>query len=58
MQKLREVVEKLSDEDLNFLAENLTGQDLIDFTHGKNLIKLAKLLIKRPGLIKLAKNLL
>lgn len=58
VQKLREVVEKLSDEDLNFLAENLTGQDLIDFTHGKNLIKLAKLLIKRPGLIKLAKNLL
>jgi len=57
VQKLREVIEKLSDEDLNFLAEHLTGKDLIDFTHGKNLIKLAKILLKRPGLIKLAKHL-
>ncbi len=58
VQKLREVVERLSDDDLNFLAENLSGQDLIDFTHGKNLVKLGKILLKRPGLIKLAKHLL
>lgn len=58
VQKLREVIEKLSDEDLNFLAENLTQKDLIDFTHGKSLSKLSKLLIKRPGLIKLARHLL
>ncbi len=58
VQKLREVIEHLSDEDLNFLAEHLTGDDLIDFTHGKNLGKLAKILLKRPSLIRLAKYLM
>ncbi len=58
VQKLREVIEKLSDEDLNFLAENITGEDLINFTHGKNLGKLAKILMKRPSLVKLARALI
>ncbi len=58
VQKLREVVERLSDEDLNFLADNLRGEDLINFTHGKGLAKLAKILLKKPKLAKLAKHLL
>ncbi len=58
VQKLREVVENLSDDDLNFLAEHLTGDDLVNFSHGKGLGKLAKLLMHRPELLRLAKHLI
>ena len=57
VEKLREVVEKLSDDDFNYLAENLTGEDLINFSRGRGLKTLGKLLIKRPNLIKFAKAL-
>ena len=57
VQKLREVVEKLSDKDLNMLAENLSGEDILDLTRGKKLLKLGKILIKNPRLIMLAKKL-
>jgi digeranylgeranylglycerophospholipid reductase len=57
IEKLREVVEKLSDEDLNYLAENLAGDNLVDFSRGQSLKILAKLLLKRPSLIKFAKAL-
>ncbi len=58
VQKLREVVERLGDEELNFLAEELTGNDLVDFSHGKGLAKLAKILLKKPKFAKLARHLL
>jgi len=57
VEKLREVVEKLSDDDFNYLAENLTGEDLINFSRGSGLKTLGKLLMKRPNLIKFAKAL-
>ncbi len=56
--KLRRVVEKLSDEDLNFLAEELTGEDVVAIANGRNFRKLASILMKRPHLIKLAKELI
>jgi digeranylgeranylglycerophospholipid reductase len=56
--KLRLVVENLSDDDLNFLAENLKGEDLIEFSKARGFKLLAKLLMKRPGLIAQARKLL
>ncbi|MBU5575260.1 MAG: NAD(P)/FAD-dependent oxidoreductase [Candidatus Aenigmarchaeota archaeon] len=58
VQKLREVFEKLSDEDLNMLAEVLTGDDLIAFSRGSKLGTLAKILIKNPKIAFLAKHLI
>ena len=57
IQRLREVVEKLSDDDLNMLAENLTGEDLVEFSRGSRLSVLAKILIRNPKLALLAKHL-
>ena len=54
----REVVEKLSDDDLNMLAETLTGDDLIEFSRGNKLFNLGKILLKNPKLITLAKKLI
>jgi digeranylgeranylglycerophospholipid reductase len=58
--KLREVMESLSDEDLNWLAEYLSGDDLVEFSRGEssNLVKLGKILMKKPKLMKLAAKLL
>lgn len=58
VEKLRQVVEKLSDEDFNMLADALSGEDLVEFTRGSGLGKLAKILMKKPKLIALAKYLL
>jgi digeranylgeranylglycerophospholipid reductase len=57
VEKLREVVEKFSDDDFNFLAEELKGDLLVDFTRGKGLRVFAKILLKKPHLAKLAKAL-
>ena len=57
VEKLREVVEKLSDEDFNFLSDNLKGENLVDFCGGNNMKILGKLLLKRPHLINIAKSL-
>ncbi|NOZ58228.1 MAG: NAD(P)/FAD-dependent oxidoreductase [Euryarchaeota archaeon] len=56
--KLRRAIEQLSDEDLNYLAEQLTGEDVVAFANGERLGKLAKILMKRPHLIKAAKELM
>jgi len=56
--KVRMVLEKLEDEDLDYLAENLSGDDLVNFAHGKGLGKLAKLLLKRPRLAKVVLSVL
>lgn len=58
VEKIREVMERLSDKDMNFLAQELTGKDLMNFSRGENLSKLKKSLLKRPGLMKLARNLM
>jgi digeranylgeranylglycerophospholipid reductase len=46
VEKIREMFEKMSDDEMNDLAEVLSGQDLVDLTHGKNYTKLAKLYMK------------
>ncbi|MBN2101605.1 MAG: NAD(P)/FAD-dependent oxidoreductase [Candidatus Aenigmarchaeota archaeon] len=58
VEKLRKVAEKLKDEELNFLAEELSGDDLVEFTRGSALKKLATIMMKKPGMIRLAKELL
>lgn len=56
--KLRQAIEKLSDNDLNMLAEHVTGEDMVDFANGRNFMKLAKIMMKRPKLVSVAKGLL
>ncbi len=56
--KLRQVVEKLTDEELNWLADYLKGEELVDFARASGLKKLAFILMKKPRLVTLAKKLL
>lgn len=56
--KVREVVEKLTDDDLNWLAEYMTGDDLINLTRSSGIKKLAMLFMKKPQLLKFARKLL
>jgi len=57
--KLREVIESLTDEDLNWIAEYLQGPDLVELSRGSSgLKKLAKILMKKPRLLKFARKLL
>jgi len=58
VEKLREVVEKLSDDDLNDIADALKPEDIIEFSRGAKLSILAKALMRKPNLINLAKHLL
>lgn len=58
VEKLREVVEKLSDDDLNDLVYALKPEDLIEFSRGAKLSVLAKILMRKPRLVTLAKHLL
>jgi digeranylgeranylglycerophospholipid reductase len=56
--KLREVTESLTDEELNWLAEYLSGEDLVGLARSSGLKKLAFLLMKKPRLIRLARKLM
>ncbi len=58
VENLREVMEDLDDDDLNYLARELRGDDLMAFTRGETLSKLGKLLLKRPKMIKSARKLI
>ncbi|MFP4115697.1 MAG: geranylgeranyl reductase family protein [Candidatus Aenigmatarchaeota archaeon] len=58
VEKLREVLEDLDDEDLNYLAENLEGEDLMNFASGRKLSKLGRILLNRPKMIKSARKLI
>ncbi len=58
IEKLREVVEKLSDKDLDDLINLLKPEDVIEFARGSKLSVFAKVLMRKPKLIKLAKHLL
>ncbi len=46
VEKVREMFEKMTDDELNDLAEVLSGEDLVDLAHGKNILKVAKLYAK------------
>lgn len=59
VQKLREVIEKLSDDDINGLADSgIKGEDLMEMSRGKRFSVLAKVLMKNPKLVTLARHLL
>lgn len=58
VEKLRKVVEELKDDELDFLAEELKGDDLVELSRGTALKKLASVMMKRPAMIRLAKKLL
>ncbi|MFB6217164.1 MAG: geranylgeranyl reductase family protein, partial [Candidatus Aenigmatarchaeota archaeon] len=58
VEKVREVMENLSDDDLNFLAKELEGDDLTSLSHGNALKKLGRILLKRPSLVKLGRKLI
>ncbi len=58
VEKLRETLEKLSDQDLNDLVDALKPEDIIEFARGAKLSVLAKVLMRKPRLISVAKHLL
>ncbi len=55
--KLRRVVEKLSDEELNWLASYLKGEDLVNLARASGLKKLGFILMKKPKLVTIARKL-
>ncbi|OYT26056.1 MAG: hypothetical protein B6U95_07990, partial [Thermofilum sp. ex4484_82] len=57
--KALKVIEGLSDDDLNMLAEVLEPQDILDLANGNNIKRVALKLLKHPILsLKVAKALL
>ncbi len=56
--KLREVIESMSDEDLDWLIDYISGNDLVDISRSSGFTRFAKILMKKPKLIKLARKLL
>ncbi|MFH0837035.1 MAG: NAD(P)/FAD-dependent oxidoreductase [Candidatus Aenigmatarchaeota archaeon] len=46
VEKVRETAENMNDDNLNDIAEVLSGEDLADFAHGKNIIKLVTIVAK------------
>jgi len=55
--KLRRVVESLSDEELNWLAGYLKGEDLVGLARASGLKKLGFILMKKPRLVTIARKL-
>jgi len=58
VEKLREVAEKLGDDDLNDLADALKPEDIVEFSRGARLSVLAKALMRKPRLITIARHLI
>ena len=58
VEKLRETMEKLSDQDLNDLVDALKPEDIIEFARGAKLSVLAKVLMRKPKLVAIARHLL
>ncbi len=56
--RLRQVIENLTDDDLNWLADYIKPAELISLTQGGGFASLAKLLMRRPKLIGLARKLI
>ncbi len=44
--KVREAFEKMNDQQMNNLADSLSGEDLVNLARGKNLVELGRILIK------------
>jgi digeranylgeranylglycerophospholipid reductase len=57
VEKIRHVVEKLSDDDFNMVSNSLTSEVAIGLTRGSKTLSLAKILMKNPKLITLARHL-
>ena len=58
VEKFREILEKLSDEDFNDLVDAIKPEDIIQFSRGSKMSVLAKALMRKPRLISLARHLL
>jgi digeranylgeranylglycerophospholipid reductase len=58
VEKLRETLERLSDQDLNDLVDALKPEDIIEFSRGAKLSILAKVLMRKPKLVAIARHLL
>jgi digeranylgeranylglycerophospholipid reductase len=58
VEKLRETMEKLSDQDLNDLVDALKPEDIIEFARGAKLSVLAKVLMRKPRLVAISRHLL
>ncbi|RLF21211.1 MAG: hypothetical protein DRN15_00640 [Thermoprotei archaeon] len=57
--KALRAIEKLSDEELDMLAEVLSGEDILDLANGLNLVRVATKLLRHPVFaVRLAKALL
>ena len=56
---IRDVMEAMSDDDLNFIAKQLSGEDIVALTEGnaEKMKVMAKILMKRPKLLALATKL-
>ncbi len=46
VERVREIIEKMSDDNLNDLADSITSQDMLDFAQGNNVAKLVKITAK------------
>ncbi|MFH1425027.1 MAG: NAD(P)/FAD-dependent oxidoreductase [archaeon] len=55
---MKSVIEKLSDKDLDYLAEHLSGDQILDITRASQFTLLAKIFGKRPSLLKHVPKLL
>lgn len=58
VEKIREIMENLTDDDFNMLADTFKPEDIIEFTRGAKLPVFAKALMKNPRLVTLARHLL
>ena len=56
--KLRTVVEELTDKELDYLADQLSGEDIIGLAGAKGYMKFAKILSKRPKLLRFVPRLM
>jgi digeranylgeranylglycerophospholipid reductase len=56
VEKIKQMFDKMSDDDMNLLAESLDGKMLLEMAQGSKIVGLGKLLITRPRLLKLVKH--